>query len=112
GGTEPVGPGRAVTALLGVAAGLVIGLGVLILTVPALPTTGTDLAVATETTVTRGRPVAQGHVVRGGNGLITEAIAHAVAKDKSGFGSSEDVESNHSMLVRIGTEASTPVEVG
>ncbi|MGD9645094.1 MAG: Wzz/FepE/Etk N-terminal domain-containing protein, partial [Pirellulales bacterium] len=58
GGTEPVGPGRAVTALLGVAAGLVIGRGVLILTVPALPTTGTDLAVATETTVTRGRPVA------------------------------------------------------
>lgn len=39
-GTKPLGPGRAIIALCGVAGGLFIGLGVLLMTVPPAPATG------------------------------------------------------------------------
>jgi uncharacterized protein involved in exopolysaccharide biosynthesis len=95
GGTEPVGPGRAMTALLGIAAGLIIGMGVLILTVPALQPTATEVGAARDLTATAGG----GKLAAASNGAITEAIAHAVANGNAGFGNGSSVDPSHSVLV-------------
>jgi polysaccharide biosynthesis transport protein len=45
-GTKPIGPGRSVIALAGIAGGLLVGLGVLLLTVPPVPVSHTPEAPA------------------------------------------------------------------
>jgi uncharacterized protein involved in exopolysaccharide biosynthesis len=100
GGTDPVGPGRAMTVVMGIAVGLVIGLGVVVLTIPApQPQSG-------EANASREKPA-------GGNApsSVNEAIAHAaVANGNGGFasGTLSDIPS-HATLLRSGVGSSTAV---
>jgi uncharacterized protein involved in exopolysaccharide biosynthesis len=58
-GSDPIGPSRATLALLGLAAGLVSGLGIVFLTVPLTPPATPSAVEAAEPTVLR-LPVANG----------------------------------------------------
>jgi uncharacterized protein involved in exopolysaccharide biosynthesis len=100
GGTDPVGPGRAMTVLLGVAVGLVVGLGVVVLTIPAPQPLGN------ESNTFRDRPVGASS-----SSSFNEAIAHAaVANGNGGFtnGSVAD-SSSHPALIRGGIGSATAV---